>query len=231
MKTAPDEGASAFAPPPAPRHTPGMLRLALCLLLISAAALHPQQAEEKPRMLETLLLMPEPKALRTPFSIIPAGARETVLTPYHETAGSQASLEAYRLESFAKIGLSAETFMQRAKTAADRRLLQLKPDLIKGDDGKIAYAVYRGESPLYATLLVAPSLPKIFKELFGAEIWVAMPDRHALYVFPASRELLHNYAEDLADRYLSDAFAASCEIFSIKAGEEPRVVAAFVEPE
>ncbi|OYW73091.1 MAG: hypothetical protein B7Z37_22950, partial [Verrucomicrobia bacterium 12-59-8] len=114
---------------------------------------------------------------------------------------------------------------------ADKRLLQLRPELIKGDDGRIAYAVYRGDSPLYATLLVAPSLPKIFAELFGPEIWVVAPDRHSLYIFPAKAELLQDFAADLAERYTTDPFAASCEIFSIKTGAEPRVIATFVGEE
>lgn len=207
------------------------MRSIFCLLLLATGILHGQQAEKTERKLETLLLMPEPKAMRTAFSVVPAGAKQTVLTPYRESAVSPSGIEPYGQESFAKLGLSPETFAQRAKAAADKRLVQLKPELIKGEDGKIAYAVYRGESSLFATLLVAPSLPKIFEELFGKEIWVAMPDRHALYVFPAKSDILDEFHEDLADRYATDAFAASCEVFSLKAGEEPKVVASFAGEE
>ena len=107
----------------------------------------------------------------------------------------------------------------------------MQPELKKGEDGRIAYAVYRGESSLFPTLLIAPSLPKIYEELFGKEIWVAMPDRHALYVFPARPEILQEFTADLAERYAEDAFAASCEVFSLKAGEEPKVVATFAAGE
>lgn len=199
------------------------MRLLFSLLLLVANTLHAQTE----RKLETLLLMPEPKAMRSAYSIVPAGAKQTVLTPYRESSVSPGGIEPYSQASFAKLGLSVETFAERAKTAADKRLMLLKPELIKGVDGKIAYAVYRGESSLYATLLVAPSLPKIFEELFGKEIWVAMPDRHALYVFPAREEAFHEFAEDLAERYTTDAFAVSCEVFAIKAGSEPKVVATF----
>ncbi|HEY1049047.1 MAG TPA: hypothetical protein VGE39_04805 [Prosthecobacter sp.] len=181
------------------------------------------------RRLETLLLMPEPKAMRTAYSVVPAGAQQTVLTPYRESAVSPNGIEPYTQESFSKLGLGVETFAQRAKLAADKRLLQLRPELIKGEDGKIAYAVYRGESSLFPTLLIAPSLPGIFGELFGKEIWAAMPDRHSLYIFPANPDLLAAFAPDLADRYTTEPYAASCEIFSLKAGEEPKVVASFVE--
>lgn len=207
------------------------MRRLFCLLFLATSLSQAQQSGQPERKFETLLLMPEPKAMRTPFSITPAGAKQTVLTPYRESAVSPDGLEPYRQESFTRLGLSVETFVERAKAAADKRLAKLKPELIKGTDGKIAYAVFRGESSLFATLLVAPSLPKIFEELFGKEIWVALPDRHALYVFPARADILQEFTADLADRYATDAFAASGEIFSLKAGEEPKVVASFAEEE
>jgi len=207
------------------------MRSLFCLLLIAANLSQAQQPGQAERKLETLLLMPEPKAMRTPFSITPGGAKQTVLTPYRESAVSPNGLEPYQQDSFTKLGLSVETFVERARSAADKRLARLKPELIKGSNGKIAYAVYRGESSLFASLLVAPSLSKIFEELFGKEIWVALPDRHALYIFPARSAALLEFTADLADRYATDAFAASGEIFSIKAGEEPKVVASYVEEE
>jgi hypothetical protein len=203
------------------------MRLLFCLLLLAANTLQAQTE----RKLETLLLMPEPKAMRSAYSIVPAGAKQTVLTPYRESTVSPSGIEPYSQASFAKLGLSVETFAERAKTAADKRLTQMQPELKKGEDGRIAYAVYRGESSLFPSLLIAPSLPKIFEELFGKEIWVAMPDRHALYVFPARPDILQEFTADLAERYAEDAFAASCEVFSLKAGEQPKVVATFAGAE
>lgn len=208
-----------------------MMRTTFFLLLLAVNALLAQQPAKTERKLETLLLMPEPKALRSAFSITPAGSKATVLTPMHESRGSPDGVEPYSQESFSKLGLSLETFTERAKAAADKRLTQLQPELIKNEEGKVAYAVYRGESPLFATLLVAPSLPKIFEALFGKEIWVAIPDRHALYVFPAKAAALDEFTEDLAKRYATDAFAASREIFAIKIGNEPHVVASFAGAE
>jgi len=205
------------------------MRMSFCLLLLAVSILPAQQPAATERKLESLLLMPEPKAMRGAYSIILPNSLQTVFTCYRETAGAPNGVEPHTAETFTKLGLSVESFAARAKTAADKRLLQLKPELIKGEDGRIAYAVYRGESPLYATLLVAPSLPKIFAELFGQEIWVVTPDRHSLYVFPAKAELLQDFTADLAERYTTDVFAASCEIFSIKTGAEPRVIASFVE--
>jgi hypothetical protein len=203
------------------------MRLFFCLLLLSANALPAQQPLAPERRLEFLLIMPEPKAMRGAYSIALANSQETVFTCYRESTTALSGVEIYSEAAFTKLGLSVASFAARAKTAADKRLLLMKPELIKGEDGKIAYAVYRGDSSMYATLLLAPSLPKIFSELFGPEIWVAAPDRHALYVFPAKTEVLQEFAADLAERYKTDAFAASCEVFALKTGSEPRVVAAF----
>ncbi len=207
------------------------MRLFPCLLLLSVNVLLAQQPVAPERKLESLLLMPEPKAMRGAYSIILPHSQQTIFTFYRESTTALNGVESHSAESFTKLGLSAESFTARAKSAADKRLLLLKPELIKDDDGKIAYAVYRGESSLYATLLLAPSLPKIFAEIFGPEIWAAAPDRHALYIFPPKSELLDDFAIDLAERYTTDPFAASCEIFALKADTEPHVVASFVSVE
>lgn len=198
-------------------------RTAIATLLLPAFAF----GEDTPRKRETLLLLPEPFALRNSLSIVPAGARQTVLTPAREKAGKPGSIEAYPAEEFATLGLSAETFAKRAAAAADKRLAALKPDIIRDDQGRVLYAVFRGESEHFASLLVAPSLPKKFEAMFGKELWVALPDRHALYIFPAQSAALEEFTQDLASRYVEEPFAASGEIFSLQAGAEPRVIAAF----
>lgn len=208
-----------------------MLRTVSCLLLLASSLASAQQVLATQRKLETLLLMPEPKAMRSAYSLSPAGSKATVLTPMREAPLASQGLEYYSQDSFTKLGLSLESFAARASSAADKRLAQLKPDLIKNQAGKVTYAVYRGDSPLFATLLVAPSLPKIFEELFGKEIWVAIPDRHALYIFPPSSAAFDEFAQDLAERYTSDPFAASCEVFALKLGTPPRVVATFAGEE
>ncbi|GEP40787.1 hypothetical protein [Brevifollis gellanilyticus] len=193
--------------------------LALFLLIVTASA------QEKPK-LETLLMLPEPKEMRTERSVVPEGAQATVLTPAREIADVP-GIEVYPKEDFAKLGLSPETFAERSKKTAEKLLTEIKPDVIKGADGKAAYAVYRGERPVMASLMIAPSLPVIFEDLFGAEIWVALPDRHSLFVFPAKKEVVEEFIADLAERYQENPHAASPEIFALKKGEAPRVVAAF----
>lgn len=180
------------------------------------------------RRLETLLLLPEPKVMKNELSISPEGAELTVFTPARELADTP-GIMAYPVEEFKKLGISVETFAERARKAADKRLATLKPELIKDAEGKVQYAVYRSEQPLMASLIVAPSLPGLFEGLFGEDLWAALPDRHSLFIFPAKPEVLGEFAADLADRYQTDPRAASPEIFRLRKGVPPKVVGSFVE--
>ena len=202
-----------------------MKRLLLFVALIGAVA---SQAQVQPakKKLEAYLLMPEPAALRTDLSQIPTGSHKTVLSPAFET-DKDPGVKVYSKEEFAKLGIGVEAFVTKAKAAAEARLKDLEPDFIKDKDGKTRYAVYRGPSALIATLLAAPSLGKGLDKLFESDVWAITPDRHSLYLFPAKPEMLAEFAEDLAERYKTDPYATSCEVFLLKPGEAPKVVATF----
>ncbi|MEN3942459.1 hypothetical protein WJU23_14265 [Prosthecobacter sp. SYSU 5D2] len=197
----------------------------LLLAVLAFSTFLPAQTPE--RRLEILLILPEPKVLSKPLSFSPEGAELTVFTPAKELP-EVPGIMAYPEAEFKKLGLSIATFTERAGKAADRRLTTLKPDLIKGPDGQVQYAVYRGDSPLMASLIVAPSLPGLFEKLFGPEIWVAIPDRHSLYIFPAKPEALAEFTADLASRFRTDPRAASPELFSLKKDTPPRVIGSFL---
>lgn len=194
------------------------------LFLLSAAVLSAQEAA--PRRPELLLLLPEPRVLGTDLSIRPDGARHTVFSPAREIAETP-GIQAYTKEEFQKLGVSVDTFAERARAAADRLLATIQPDLVKDAEGRVRYAVYRSDLPIMACLVTAPSLPITFEKLFGAEIWVALPDRHSLFVFPANPDALQEFSTDLAERYRADAHAASPEIFTLKKGEVPKVLGSF----
>ncbi|HEY2574490.1 MAG TPA: hypothetical protein VGH65_10480 [Verrucomicrobiaceae bacterium] len=172
---------------------------------------------------ETYLLLPEPRAMGTAVSRPFADSRETVFTPTRQDADGK--LHSISRGEFAKLGLGWDSYLERAQAVAERRLSTLQPELIKGENGKVAYAVYRGEDPSIACLLVAPSLAIIFKNIFGAEVWLVAPDRHSLFVFPARKEALEEFVDDLRERFEDNPFAASDEVFAVKKGAAPRVVA------
>jgi hypothetical protein len=176
---------------------------------------------------EPFLLLPEPREMRVAHSMVLGEAKHTVFTPVRRVAG-KAGLVPYSKEEFSKLGISADTFAEKAREAADRILASLQPEFIKDDAGRVRYAVYRGDESLYACLLVAPSLAKVFQNVFGKECWAAAPDRHALYVFPPNPTIVDDFAADLQARFEAEAFAASEEVFLIRGEKgEMRAVGTF----
>lgn len=202
------------------------LTLGLIAISMTVAMVHGQT--DKPQKLERLLLMPEPRELRTDISLTPQGAVSTVLSPAYEIA-EYPGIRAYTEEELKKLGIGKETFAARAKVVADKLLATLQPHIAKNAEGKVIYAVYRGDRSVMACLLTAPSLPKVFESTFGPEQWVVTPDQHSLFIFPAKPEALADFSDDLADRYRSDAFSASPEVFVIKHGEEPKVIGSYAK--
>lgn len=213
-------------------HRPALrarLLLAALAPLAAVIAQSPPAAVSPAPKPETFLLLPEPRLMRSPRSLTPAGATQTVLSPAKESPDSP-FITTYSPQEFQTIGISPETFAERAAAAADRLLKDLKPDWVRDDQGRILYAVFRGDRPIFACLLSAPSLPVLFEAAFGPEIWVAAPDRNALYVFPAKAAVLGEFAADLEQRYETDPYAATCEIFAWKKGDtQPRVVGTFAD--
>lgn len=185
------------------------------------------RAQQSKATRELMLLLPEPRALRTSISQPIEEAVRTVLTPAKES-DYPGGVETYSAEEFRKLGFSAATFVERARAAADKRLAKLQPEYVRAEDGTIQYAVYRDESGMMATLLSAPSLGRIFQKIFGDKIWVAIPDRYALYVFPAKEGSVAEFVPDLRERYNGQPYAASPELFELSKDEDvPKVIAAF----
>ncbi len=167
------------------------------------------------KKLEAFLLLPEPKAMRTKQSMTIGNALHTVLTPARQIATSP-GIELYSSAEFAKLGISIDSFLKKAREAADKKLSSIQPEFMKDEAGRIRYAVYRGEEPLYACLLIAPSLSKIFESIFGKEIWLVAPDRNSLYIFPANAPVLDDFTADLQERFETTPYSASEEVFSLK---------------
>lgn len=170
-------------------------------------------------------MLPEPRVMGSSISKPFANSQRTAFTPAHQ--GADGKVHTLTGAEFAKLGLSWESFLERAQAAADRRLTELKPELKRDESGKVLYAVYRGDDPSIACLLIAPSLGGIFKGIFDGEIWLVAPDRNSLFVFPARKDAIEEFAEDLRERFEENPFAASDEIFALKEGIPPRAIGSF----
>lgn len=197
------------------RQSPGVKGLLIIGFLLSLSAGLWAEDKTAPKKQESFLLLPEPKAMRTKHSMSLGNALHTVLTPARQIAGTP-GIEVYSAAEFTKLGISADSFLQKARDAADKRLATLQPELMKDEAGRVRYAVYRGEEPLFACLLIAPSLAKIFEPVFGKEIWLVTPDRNSFYVFPANAPVLDDFTADLQERFDATPYSASEEVFALK---------------
>lgn len=172
-----------------------------------------------PRKLETYLLLPEPRAMRTAHFAQVGGSLKTIFSPAREVAGP-AGIELYTEAEFAKLGIGMDAFEKKAREGAERLLGVYRPELIQDQTGKVRYAVYRGEQQVFACLLMAPSLGKVFEGVFGKKIIVAMPDRNSLYVFPSDPAAVDDFAGDLESRYETSPWAASDEVFLVDSEDQ-----------
>ena len=200
------------------------LAAALLGCLLPAYCVYGQEkTAAKPELFQVI---PEPRAMRSSISRAYADSQLTVFTPAKLSADGR-HMEGYSAQEFARIGIGWESFIERSRAAADRKLATVQPQLIKDAAGRVIYGVYRGASPETTCLLLAPSLGKVFQRLFGDVVWVVTPDQHSLYVFPAQSKDLSAFAGDLRERFDRDAYAASEEIFEIKADGSIHVVGNF----
>lgn len=173
------------------------------------------------------LMLPEPRAMGTSISKNYAESKSTVFTPAREKEDGH-GIRPYTPAEFAKLGIGWDTFMERARAAADKRLAAMQPEWKKDGAGQVLYAVYHSDDPGVASILLAPSLAKIFTKVFPDGVWLATPNRYTLYVFPAKPGVVETFAADLKESFDDHPFAASDEIFGLKADGGPlRVVASF----
>ncbi len=194
------------------------------LMLVTSRAAELAVAIFKP---ELFLMLPEPRAMGSDLSKNHAGSKNTVFTPARQTDDGH-GIRAYTTAEFAKLGISWETFLERAQAAADTRLATMQPEWKKDDAGNVLYAVFHSDDHGMATILLAPSLAHIFQKIFPDGVWLAAPNRNTLYVFPAKPALVESFAENLKALFDENPFAASDEIFALKdGGDALRVVASF----
>jgi len=153
--------------------------------------------------------LPEPFALRTANSRAPTGASKTVLSPARETKEAP-GVKTYSADEFTRLGISVETFTKRAMAAAEARLAQALPEFIKDEQGNTRYAVYRGDSSLIATLLIAPSLGNLVSKIFKTDIWAVVPDRTASTCSPPSPNSLTEFTGRLEATLRNRSVCGEC---------------------
>lgn len=108
-------------------------------------------------------------------------------------------------------------------------LRSLKPELVRGKDRVLHYAVLRSESvPVAATVLAREFWVK-FEPMFGAKMRVVIPNRQTVFIFPDLARDLRTFGPVVLEAWRSRWPKVSLEVLEVD-GKGLRAVGAFEEP-
>ena len=176
-----------------------------CLPLLAA----PKDLAHK---LEPICVAVEPVVLRTKTSQIFKGCKNTILSPAKETADG---LKILSDEEWTALKMPWEDFLAKAKQAAARHLVTLKPEVVKDSRGIVEYIKLQSPSPLTSSILLCPELAKTFVPALGTPILVVVPDRFTVYLFPRTSGAFLKHGKDMAALFSEATYPGSDEAFEI----------------
>jgi hypothetical protein len=175
------------------------------LLLFGARALGQQDQKTWHILIEPAFMHPE---VSFPIS----GAQRTVLVPGYLVDGEP---HYFSKKDWDAQGLTWDTFRARATQNATEK--KVSGQLIRDTKKVVQYAAISSEDPLTATMVLMPDFLKKFKDIFGAKVLVAMPNRYTVYVFPALASQYKDYAPLVLQGYHDSPYPVSVEVFEISA--------------
>ena len=95
-------------------------------------------------------------------------------------------------------------------------LKTLEHTLHRDERGIIAYAHFYSENPLTASILLSPEFLERFEDTLGKDLYVAIPDRFNVFVFPKlSGSINPEYVSKMAIIYKEALYPVSREVFEL----------------
>ena len=202
--------------------------MAMALLYPNASPAQDETSEEvekgaeKPQ-LERYCVLPESYEMRPEVFVLVPGARRVGFSLYRETP---VGLEPYKRSELRRSQLSwVECYLQ-GQRAATRFLKTLEPEYHRDERKIIEYAHFRSENPLTASVFISPEFRKRFEDTLGKELYVAVPDRFNVFVFPKFSDSIEKIAPKMTYLYKEALYPVSREVFEISA-EGIRVIGKF----
>ena len=194
----------------------GVFRLMAAALLISRlGAQETAGPAAEPRTFKAgdKVLLIEPRSVAGEVSVLLPGARKTY--------ASAAVMKGIGFRSYTRDEFRREyaggwkAFYQAGLEAAAEHLKTLKPTYKRDSKRVIEYAILESEHPLTATTVLLPEFADQFRETLGSQLYVVMPSRYTVLVFPKLATTIKDYTETLTDLYKDAIYPASAEIFEI----------------
>ena len=138
-------------------------------------------------------------------------------------------LRTYRKSEWQEDRLTWEKFNAQSAETADQLAENLEPRYSRDSRRVIEYAVVRGGSPLFTSVVTSPKFLKKFETTIGKKLHVVIVDRHVIYVFPASGGKLGEYAPAMRRIYKQTPLPVSLEIVEVSS-QGYRVIGEIEQP-
>ena len=146
------------------------------------------------------------------------GAKSTQMVASYEW---DYGIRPFSNELWAERGLSWEILERQTEQIADKLLEEVTPKIVRDDRGVVEYIILRSEDPFLTSVILSDKLIPAFEEMLGDRIHAVLPDRHRVYLFPATGGTLKEYGPSLVNEFLDAELPVSLEVFLIeKAGVE-----------
>ena len=172
-----------------------------------------KEAENAPKELEPFCILPESYEMRPKIFVLARNAQRVGYTLMRETS---LGLEPYTRSELRNLRLSWRQCMRYGKEAATRHLKTLEHSLHRDERGVIAYAHIQSENPLTASIFLSPEFPERFAKTLGKDLYVAIPDRFNVFVFPKlENSIKPKYASKMAIFYKEGLYPVSREVFEL----------------
>lgn len=168
----------------------------------------------------------EPKFMKHEVAFEIPGSKRAELVPVLLKDGEPVCMTR---GEFSSLKTDSEKFLKTARKNASAELKKLTPEFIRDRKKVIEFATLTSDSPLTASVVLAPDFLKMFEEMLGPKIIVAIPNRYTVYIFPALASHYREYATMILEDYRATPYPVSMEAFELSA-DGLRTVGVYQEP-
>jgi len=154
----------------------------------------------------------EPKFMKHEVSYGIPGSERAVLAPALVKDGEPVCLSE---KEFKALEVDQKAFLAAAEENAAVELKKLTPEFTRNRKKVIQYATIISESPLTASVVLAPGFLKLFTDTLGPKVIVAIPNRYTIYVFPVLASHYQDYAPMISEAYRATSYPVSMEAYEL----------------
>ena len=184
------------------------------VLLVTVLGSRAQEsaAGEKKQGPEQFCVLPASYQMRPAVFVLARDSQNVGFSLFRETT---LGLEPYSRAELRDLRLNWRQCLQLGQETATRHLKTLKPEIFRDSRGILSYAHFKSENPLTASILISPEFRSMFENTLGKELYVAVPDRFNVFVFPKYSDSIKKLRSKMAILYKEGLYPVSREFFEV----------------